>query len=433
MTLARPANVHHGRFDGPIRVSSNGRHFVSASGEPFFWLGDTGWPLVTHYTPDEVDRYLEDRAAKGFTVVQAVLAWGKPDETIGFQGTRPGPNHAGHLPWLGSAAEPNPAYFENVDRVVAKAERLGIVLALLPIWGNFVNDLREVDVATAYANGRWTGARYRDRPNLVWMNGGDREGTGFEDVWRALAHGLRDGDEGRHLITFHPCGPRSSSYFFHEDDWLGFNMAQIWTEWTRTYATVMADYVRLPTKPIVMAEGAYEEGPEYPMGPVTPLLMRRQAWWSLMAGGFYTYGHAQMWRQDPGWLDKLDAPGARHMKVYRDIATSRPWWRMIPDQSIFGIGQSSGRTLNASMRTLDRTCAIVYLSEPCHFVLYLERVATPRVKATWVDPRSGDTRDGGTFTTGNPPTVEVLGNWTTQCFQTPPLWEDAVLVLDGIE
>ena len=34
---------------GPIRVSENGRHFVDAQGHPFFWLGDTAWPLFACY------------------------------------------------------------------------------------------------------------------------------------------------------------------------------------------------------------------------------------------------------------------------------------------------------------------------------------------------------------------------------------------------
>ena len=32
-------------FAGPIKVSPNGRYFVDQKGAPFFWLGDTAWPL----------------------------------------------------------------------------------------------------------------------------------------------------------------------------------------------------------------------------------------------------------------------------------------------------------------------------------------------------------------------------------------------------
>jgi hypothetical protein len=62
------------------------------------------------------------------------------------------------------------------------------------------------------------------------VDGGDREPTGFEDVYRALAHGLRAGDGGAHLISYHPRGWTHSSQWFHDDDWLDFNMIQTWTE-----------------------------------------------------------------------------------------------------------------------------------------------------------------------------------------------------------
>jgi len=60
---------------GPIRVSENGHHFVDAQGRPFFWLGDTAWPLFGQYTQDDAARYLQNRAERGFTVIQGVLAW----------------------------------------------------------------------------------------------------------------------------------------------------------------------------------------------------------------------------------------------------------------------------------------------------------------------------------------------------------------------
>jgi len=57
-----------------IRVADNHRFFVKADGTPFFWLGDTAWSIFNHPTPAEVDVYLDDRAAKGFTVIQGVMA-----------------------------------------------------------------------------------------------------------------------------------------------------------------------------------------------------------------------------------------------------------------------------------------------------------------------------------------------------------------------
>ena len=49
-----------------VQVSPNRKYFVDAAGNPFFWLGDTAWPLFTHYSVAHVERFLTDRAERGF-------------------------------------------------------------------------------------------------------------------------------------------------------------------------------------------------------------------------------------------------------------------------------------------------------------------------------------------------------------------------------
>lgn len=58
---------------GPIRVSPNGRYFVDANGAPFYFLADTQWELFRRYWPDDARLILEDRKAKGFSVVMVML------------------------------------------------------------------------------------------------------------------------------------------------------------------------------------------------------------------------------------------------------------------------------------------------------------------------------------------------------------------------
>lgn len=50
-----------------LKVSENKRYLVKQDGEPFFYLGDTAWALLQRLTREETDRYMEDRASKGFT------------------------------------------------------------------------------------------------------------------------------------------------------------------------------------------------------------------------------------------------------------------------------------------------------------------------------------------------------------------------------
>ena len=54
-------------------MADDHRHLVHADGTPFFYLGDTAWELFHRLNREEADRYLDDRARKGFTVIQAVV------------------------------------------------------------------------------------------------------------------------------------------------------------------------------------------------------------------------------------------------------------------------------------------------------------------------------------------------------------------------
>jgi hypothetical protein len=46
---------------GPIKVSPTGHYFVDRNGQPFFWLGDTSWPLLVQYSRSQAEAYLSER------------------------------------------------------------------------------------------------------------------------------------------------------------------------------------------------------------------------------------------------------------------------------------------------------------------------------------------------------------------------------------
>ena len=52
-----------------LKISENGRFIKGHNGEPFFWLGDTGWLLFSKLDREEAEKYLDDRANKGFNVI----------------------------------------------------------------------------------------------------------------------------------------------------------------------------------------------------------------------------------------------------------------------------------------------------------------------------------------------------------------------------
>src|SRR5262245_43154442 len=110
-----------------LKVSPNGRYFVDQDGKPFFYLGDTCWLLFQRLDRQEVDEYLKDRAAKGFTVIQAYVIRGldkrHPDGNSSLLGESPFIDR--------DVTRPNEAFFKNVDHVVNRANELGLVMGLV--------------------------------------------------------------------------------------------------------------------------------------------------------------------------------------------------------------------------------------------------------------------------------------------------------------
>jgi hypothetical protein len=247
----------------------------------------------------------------------------------------------------------------------------------------------------------------------------------YTPLMRELAAGLQQGDGGFHLITVHPDpSPTSSSTYLHGEGWLAFNSMQPWRYIELMYSMIAHDYGLKPVKPAVMAEGAYEQGTEYGFD-VTPLWVRRQAYYSYLAGAHHSYGHNDSWRMLPTWKEALDAPGAKQMgilkKVFLDL---EEWWNLIPDQTILASGgQTDGRLLNLAARHKDGKWVIAYFADKASFKVDIGKVmAGNKAEAFWIDPRNGESTPTGSFSTKG-----------IKSFSTPDGWEDSLFLLKSKE
>src|SRR5437870_2088960 len=206
-----------------LSVSQNGRYFVDQDGKPFFYLGDTCWLLFQRLNHDELDEYLKDRAAKGFTVIQAYVLRGlgrkHPDGNSSLLDVTPLIDR--------DPTRPNEEFFKNVDYVVNRANELGLVMGLVTAKSWHVTDHAEkvFDEKNAYVFGKFLGARYRNNA-VMWFPGGDSAPGKYDAVWVAMAKGLKDGSGGSQLVCYHGQGSTSSSMWFHKADWLDFNSIQ---------------------------------------------------------------------------------------------------------------------------------------------------------------------------------------------------------------
>lgn len=390
-----------------LKVSDNGRFLVTESGAPFFWLGDTAWELFHRLSREEAEVYLDNRASRGFNVIQSVVL----AERDGLHT----PNVYGDTPLLDDdPTRFNEAYFAYVDDLIRLAESKGLYIGLLPTWGDKVDLVGGAGPVifnpdNAYAFGELVGRRWRDQPNIIWILGGDRYPDGFEDVWRAMARGIKAGTQGRALITYHPRGAGQSSTRLHHESWLDFNLIQSGHGKfdVPNWEMIAADYRLSPTKPTLDAEPPYETHPvafdkELRQGRFTDYDVRKGAYRAVLAGACgHTYGHHSVWQMHkadyPGvtnpantWDEAILAPGAAQLIHLRHLIESRPFLTRIPDDRLLLDTESEPSRHVSASRDVDGSYALIYLPTANQTVtIRLESLSGSRFNASWYDPRSG--------------------------------------------
>lgn len=406
-----------------LSVTADKRRLQTTDGKPFFWLGDTAWELFHRLNREEALQYLTMRQKQGFNVIQAVAL-------AELDGLRV-PNRYGHLPLI-EADPARPAvqegaqndYWDHVDFIVDAANRMGIRIGFLPTWGGYWDGTESAPVLfnpkNAESYGRFLGARYRNK-GIVWILGGDRHIVNEQqkEILRAMARGLRAGDGGNHLMTFHPRGEHSSSEYFHEETWLDFNLRQNGhvSEY-EPFGKTRLDFELKPTKPVIDGEPLYEGHPVYRpdgSGFSEALDVRRALYWDLFAGACgHTYGHGavwQMWNEgrepinqpEMPWQRAINEPGAWQMQHARWLIESRPLEGRIPDNDLIVSADvkkdeiAASRLRFAGTRASNGCFAMIYAPVGRKFRVRLDKLSGRQIVAWWFDPRKGEAKRAGEF------------------------------------
>ena len=408
-----------GAVSYPIRVSANHRHLVDQNDAPFLYHADTGWHLFEKLTRAEVEAYLENRRAKGFNTVQVqLLAETCEDHT----------NAIGVAALLRThdLGTPNEAFFAHVDWVLRTAEARGIQLVIAPAWlgccqAGWKHIMKTNGVEKCRAFGRYLGARYKNFPNIMWLQGGDKDPGEFLPFVNAIATGIDETDPN-HLHTAHAGSPKSAMDFYAGEPWLDVNstytyspnVTNVGRSQFHVYAATLADYNRRPIKPTIMIESAYENERDSKLQ-----WIRRQAWWAVLSGGAgHAFGNAPIYFFKPDWRDALDATGSRdlaHLKMFFDAVA---WHKLVPDQKHEFVTAGYGTFDSAASKSAahhlgfdyvtagvaaDGTLAVAYLPQPQTLTLDLSKL-TSTVSARWFDPTDGSSKpvDGSPFENRGP-------------------------------
>jgi len=390
---------------GKLKVSENKRFLEFEDGTPFFYSGDTGWQLFQRLTKEDALKYLENRRQKGFTVIQAVAL----AELDGIYT----PNVYGELSLVnGDPLHPNEKYFQHMDWVIKKAAEKGIFIGLLPTWGDKIDPQwgkgpKVFNTVNAQKYAAWIANRYKDYQNIIWINGGDRQGGGANfAVWDVIGKTIKSIDKN-HLMTFHPWGGTSSSAWFQDCEWLDFNMMQTGHA-QRSYAIykqlMIPDYNRQPTKPVLDGEPRYEDHPVNwlpdVLGWFNDADVRQAAYWGVFSGGMgSTYGCHPIWQfydagQDPiglvrhTWKEDLDLPGSWDMLHLRRLMLSRDYLSRVPDQSILSDEYVPETDYIVAIR--GNGYALIYTPTGTEINVDIDKLSFTKVNAYWFDPRTGE-------------------------------------------
>ena len=426
-----------------LKVSDNKRFFQDEKGAPFFWLGDTGWLLFGKLNREEAARYLEDRKQKGFNVIQVMVLHTLNGVNVYGDSALINRNVATPKITGGNSFADEAAYdfWDHVDYIIDLAAGKGMYMGLVPVWGtNIKSGGVSRAEATKYAS--WITQRYKDRWNIIWLNGGDTRGGDSTATWNLMGSTI-DAADPQHLITFHPFGRTTSSQWFHNESWLDFNMFQsghrsydLDTSKSEhrfgpdNYRFLHLDYNRQPIKPTLDGEPSYEHIPYGLHDTTRPYWnandVRRYGYWSVFAGAAgHTYGHNSVMQMhkptDKGsaygskrfWYNAINDSGATQMVHLKNLMLSKPYFERVPDQSI--IAGSQGEKYNYIAATRGKDYAFIYTYTGKDFKVNMGKISGRRVSASWYSPRDGSTQSIGTFRntgvkTFNPPGDPAEGN-----------------------
>ncbi len=400
-----------------LKISNDKRYLVTENDEPFFWLGDTAWELLHRLNKKESLIYLNDRASKGFSVIQTVVL----AELNGLNT----PNANGDMPLINNdPTRLNEKYFEHVDFVIKQAQKRGLYIGLLPTWGDkFFKkwgvgpEIFTPENAEIY--GELIAKRYLKQNNIVWILGGDRIPQTDEHygIVRGMAKGIRKVDN-KHLITFHPWGQKKATDAVNEN-WLDFDMYQSGHQaYAKDYKFVKECRAVTPTRPVVNGEPGYEDHPnkfDPKKGWLNDADVRIFAYWTMLSGAAgFTYGCHDIWQMfttertpvnnvRTDWQQAIHLPGSTQVMYMKNLLCSFPWQKMKNDQSTILNDNPEDSTYMVAAIGEKKDFLLTYMPSAKTIKIDLSRMNAQKINAYWYNPRSGKSKKIGEYKTTETP------------------------------
>ena len=423
----------------PLKASASGRYLVDQNNTPFLMVGDSPQSLVGNVSESAMASYFADRQAHGFNtdwinLLCADYTYCNANGTT-YDGIKPfttGTSLANY-----DLSTPNPTYFARVDHMVATAAAYGQVVMLDPIEAggcsatSWMTTLENNGRTKAYNYGVYVGDRYKSDPNIIWLLGNDMQCAGNStdaNLVLDVMNGIYSVDPG-HLQTaeleYNASTSLESSILAPR---LTLNAAYTYYP---TYAEVLHAYNQAAV-PVFMVEANYEGANNTGNDLATPEVLRRQEYWTMLAGGNagQLYGNpytVQTTRAGADWQSAthIDTTGVTQLGYMATFFKSLPWYDLVPDQNhtvvtagygTFYQGQAGDYvhtdTYATTGRTADGSTVVGYMPTVRTVTIDMTKLAGPTVTARWFDPTNGTyaTVAGSPFANTGARTFTPTGN-----------------------
>ena len=342
--------------------------------------------------PGRLETYLQDRAAKHFTVVQlAVAPW--------WAGAK---DRQGQPAFLGEHLERwNPVFWKEYERKINAANDVGIFVLIVGIMEPTTR-YPEAPEAIRFAHqiaARFYGHFVAFSPSFD---------SGYRELGDAAGAALREATSV-HLITQHPGTPSGQPvntiaetyfdrpYLDFAGDQSGHNGGNLERCSRQAIEWNLHLFERRPPKPVINLEAMYDTDSPDTTRPNAwrGEDARRLAYQSWLSGAMgYTYGSdLYEWVSDaskPGyWAGIIKLPSSTEMKRLHDLLAQFPWWQLHPDHSrVLDLPKSFlKRPVFARTESFDTALAYLPTQEP--IALNLEGFPE-KLRARWYNPRTGE-------------------------------------------
>ena len=434
----------------PLQISPNGRYFANPNGAPFFFLMDAGWSATVQLNTAQINQYLDDRKARGFTAVVVEMAsqlYSSQQPTYQDQaGDNPFSTitSSGAPYYVATACDFSTtvnAYWQIVDYFIQAAYYRGMAVVAFPAYTGFPGSPAQgwytpITADTAghlQTFGAFCANRYKNFPNIIWGMVGDNT-LGTSDLvhhW-SIAGGIlfSVGTAGGPTPLIYAKAQRhTSGYALLTADggisgYPGFNVNNAYisncsaTGYTQV-SDCLTEYGRAGPYPFFVDENDYEGN-----GSCTANDIRLALYGPALSGACgVSFGNEQLWgfgcannliANGPAatLASSLNTTGAQHSTVYAQIMQLKAWQKLVPktDTSLVTTALGSGASTISPALASDGSFAYIYTGSGSGFTVNLAAFTIGSIPARWYDPTNGSSQAA----TGSP-----FSNTGTNAFTTP--------------